>query len=173
MSGNIPNSWFRLMGTYQIICIANGRSYVGSSKSIARRLKHHLTALRAGRHPAKLMQQDFNQCGEESFEFSILEEISSDELREDSKLLAKSEWYWTDKLQPEYGGYKHENPFLLTHESRQVVVYAANEREAESKALYEKYTRKWQGNPIVSEIAPGTWLCRYHWYRKPRRPQNP
>lgn len=53
---------------------ANGKIYVGRTRKFFNRKKLHLNGLRAGRHPNRIMQDDFNMYGEESFEFEVVEE---------------------------------------------------------------------------------------------------
>lgn len=61
------------MYIYKLECTKNGKVYIGKTICPQRRKKNHLNALRGGRHPVKLMQDDFNQYGEDAFVFTVLE----------------------------------------------------------------------------------------------------
>lgn len=52
----------------------NGKVYVGRTARFSNRKKLHLNGLRANRHPNKMLQDDFNKCGENAFEFEIAEQ---------------------------------------------------------------------------------------------------
>lgn len=74
-----------LKGVYSIVCEANGKGYIGSSKNIQDRWKRHLRLLKKGNHVNPYLQSTFNKYGESSFRFSIVEllpEASPKEIRE-------------------------------------------------------------------------------------------
>jgi group I intron endonuclease len=60
-------------GIYKIENIVNGKIYVGSSIDISKRFYKHLWMLRKGVHDNCHLQNSFNEYGENSFKFSILE----------------------------------------------------------------------------------------------------
>lgn len=62
-------------GVYKIINIQNGRIYIGSAKRFKERAQGHLKHLRANKHSNKYLQHDFNKCGEDSFEFHVIEVV--------------------------------------------------------------------------------------------------
>lgn len=53
------------------------RIYVGRTCKPKNRLKNHLNNLRANRHTNELLQKDYNQYGECSFEFEVVESIEN------------------------------------------------------------------------------------------------
>ena len=57
---------------YVIFNNKNNRFYIGTTKDFNRRKKQHLVELRNDSHNSRLMQQDFNKFGQDSFIFSIL-----------------------------------------------------------------------------------------------------
>lgn len=63
---------YAVPGLYTIACIKNGCVYVGESDNVPRRLSAHKTKLRQGRHDNVRLQADFNQYGENNFNFSRL-----------------------------------------------------------------------------------------------------
>lgn len=59
---------------YAIKCKETKRMYIGRTKqSTEERIKAHLTLLRSKKHTNKLMQEDYNQYGEDNFEYYELE----------------------------------------------------------------------------------------------------
>ena len=70
-------------GIYAIINKSNGKIYVGQSIDAIDRINHHKADLKRGNHHNIHLQRAWDQYGEESFVFSILEKCSIEEL--DSK----------------------------------------------------------------------------------------
>lgn len=60
---------------YQITNMANGKYYIGSADSFARREWQHKYDLRRGVHKNPKLQAAWNKYGEEAFVFEVLEEI--------------------------------------------------------------------------------------------------
>lgn len=87
-----------------------GRIYVGRTSYPEKRLQMHMSALKGNRHDNELMQADFNEYGESSFDFEIVEERES---------LSRSglEGAWMLKLKTydkEYG-YNYKDPFAWSN----------------------------------------------------------
>ena len=74
-------------GIYQIENKINSKVYIGSSNNIKRRWQKHKALLRHNKHPNSHLQAAWNKYGEDSFEFSIIEECSL------SDLLNKEQYY--------------------------------------------------------------------------------
>jgi group I intron endonuclease len=90
------------MGIYQIKNMRNGKIYIGSAKDLRGRINSNKFQLRVGSHLNKEMQKDFNEIGEESFSFDILDylkpkEVLNYDYTEDLRIL---EEMWLEKLQP-------------------------------------------------------------------------
>ena len=85
-----------LSGIYSIVCKTNGKGYVGSSKNIPARWKKHLYYLRRGNHVNPHLQNTYNLYGENSLEFSLIEDLtglSSKEIREIEQIyLDQMDW---------------------------------------------------------------------------------
>lgn len=73
---NVHNS----AGIYKISNKVNGKVYVGKSIDIERRYREHFNDLKNNKDTTYL-QRAWNKYGEENFEFSILKECQSEELR--------------------------------------------------------------------------------------------
>lgn len=55
-------------GAYGIVCLKNRKFYIGSSGDIEKRIRSHLSQLRANRHfQTPRLQRDWNLYGESSF----------------------------------------------------------------------------------------------------------
>ena len=72
-------------GIYQIKNVIDGKTYVGYSKNIERRLKKHFSNLSKDSHDNQYLQNAWNKYGEKNFESSILEEVDSLLLKEREK----------------------------------------------------------------------------------------
>jgi len=80
----------RSSGVYQVRCIATRQIYIGSAVDLRARWISHRRALRRGEHRNRFLQEAWNQYGEASFEFSVLELVV------DSERL-QSEQSWIDR----------------------------------------------------------------------------
>lgn len=59
-------------GIYEIVNIANGKNYVGSSINMKKRWSEHRSGLRNNKHHARVLQRAWTKYGEESFVFRPL-----------------------------------------------------------------------------------------------------
>ncbi len=69
-----------ISGIYLIQCLVNGKSYVGQSKTINRRIDAHKNLLKNNNHKNKYLQNAWNKYGENNFVFSICTFCSVDDL---------------------------------------------------------------------------------------------
>lgn len=69
-------------GIYRIRNIVNNKSYIGHAIDIRKRWLEHLNALRHGIHHSYHLQKSWDKYGEDSFEWTILEECEEDKLIE-------------------------------------------------------------------------------------------
>ena len=70
----------KISGIYAIICLENGKYYVGSSKNIKRRKTSHFYALKNNCHDNNHLQRAYNLYGLKSFIFMIIDEIPEQDL---------------------------------------------------------------------------------------------
>ena len=68
------------MGIYMIRNIINNKMYIGQTNDFKRRWSDHKKNLRGNRHDNHELQKDWNEYGENNFEFKIIKECSEDEL---------------------------------------------------------------------------------------------
>jgi group I intron endonuclease len=59
-------------GVYEIVNLANGKRYVGSSGKMEQRRTNHFSNLRQNVHKNAPLQQEWNQYGTDSFEFVVV-----------------------------------------------------------------------------------------------------
>lgn len=75
---------------YQIKNLVNGKIYIGSTKDYEKRWAQHCAALNHNKHYNIYIQRAWNKYGADSFEFSVLEEVSDDKQYEiEQKFLNK------------------------------------------------------------------------------------
>ena len=75
-----------LQGIYQIHNVLNDKVYIGQTKeSFQRRFWHHRWKLRADSHDNQYLQDAWNECGEDSFVFEVLEVICDSSLLDDAE----------------------------------------------------------------------------------------
>ena len=67
-----------IIGIYEIYNIKTGKRYIGSSKDVKQRWNSHLSGLRSGAHHNYYLQKDYHRYGEDSFEFTIVQEIDDE-----------------------------------------------------------------------------------------------
>ena len=107
------------MGVYQIRNKANGKIYVGSSQNLEGTRTSRLFQLRMGKIAFnRELQNDLNEFGADSFEFSVLDVLGKPEPGNSiEQLLAALELHWLEKLQP-FGehGYNSEKGYLRSRE---------------------------------------------------------
>lgn len=84
-----------MIGIYAITENNNQKLYIGSAKNIIGRWLTHIRELSGQCHTNKILQNSWNKYGEESFEFTVLEECQID------KLLDR-EQYYIDALKPQF-----------------------------------------------------------------------
>jgi len=63
---------------YQIVNSINGKVYVGETTRGELRWRKHLSCLRGNYHRNPHLQADFNEFGEDAFEWSIIQELPKD-----------------------------------------------------------------------------------------------
>jgi hypothetical protein len=102
------------MGVYQIRNQANGRIFIGSSKNLPGKLNSCRFQLIHGSFINRELQNEFNEYGESSFSFDVLDQLQpkdepDHDYTEDLKLL---EEMWFDELQPwdDKGYHKRRTP---------------------------------------------------------------
>lgn len=78
-------------GVYEILCLVNNKSYIGSSVNLYKRWREHYNNLLNNRHSNQYLQNSFNKYGENQFVFSVLEYCEPENLID-------REQYYIDKM---------------------------------------------------------------------------
>jgi group I intron endonuclease len=89
-------------GVFQIKNTVNGKVLLGSSLNLEGPLNSHRFMLKIGSHRNKVLQQEWNEYGEDHFLFEILETVivKDDPNFNLSDELTLLEMIWLEKLQP-------------------------------------------------------------------------
>ena len=113
------------MGVFQIRNLTSGKVFVSSTLNLAGIFNRYGFQLKAGNHPNKTLQADWNEFGADNFAFEILEEVFP---RENPDYDYKSdveclEDLWLEKLEP-YADKGYNEPKKTREERLQMI--AAN-----------------------------------------------
>ncbi|MFN8007724.1 MAG: GIY-YIG nuclease family protein [Terriglobia bacterium] len=92
------------MGIFQIRNLANNKLFIAAALNLPGILTSNKLQLKAGSHPNKKLQSEWNEYGSESFAFEVVDELAATQgagydYRTD---LAYLEGLWMEKLEP-YG----------------------------------------------------------------------
>lgn len=78
-------------GVYKIRCVVNDRHYIGSTtQSFSKRITHHVSLLRSGKHKNNYLQNTWNKYGEGNFVYEVLEELEEGILESEQSYLDES-----------------------------------------------------------------------------------
>ncbi len=88
------------MGVFQVRNLKSEKVFVGSTMNLKGIFNRYESQLKAGNHPNKSLQADWNEFGAESFAFEILEELSPRANLDSKAELNFLEDLWLEKLQP-------------------------------------------------------------------------
>ena len=123
-----------ISGVYQIVCVANGRRYIGSARDVYRRWAEHQKDLGNGRHHNRHLQRAWAKYGAGCFGIEILECC-------DEGALLGREQHWLDTSRPEFNLAKYADaPMRGRKASRQ------------HRARLSKAHRRYQSSETRSKI---------------------
>ena len=127
-----------MIGIYKITNKVNGKSYIGQSNNIERRLKEHKYI---SSESNKSLKRAYKKYGKDNFEFSILEECKLEELDE-------KEIYYINTLKPEYnrtiGGNGSAN-HIVTNELKELL-------RIKGKQQWQKLTDEQKQKIIINNL---------------------
>src|SRR5690606_34117775 len=107
-------------GIYEIVNRVNGKRYIGSAVTLAKRWNLHRHQLRAGKHHSRPLLSAWRKYGEPAFDFRVIEKCAPE-------CLIEREQAAFDLLRPEYNACK-------TAGSTLGVKYTADSRKRMSDA---------------------------------------
>jgi len=128
--GNHANSG----GVYQIKNLTNERIYIGSTVKFSARWNIHKKDLVSGKHSNNFLQNDFNKCGTDAFEFSVLEIVDGDK---------EARW-------------KAEQRFIDKHFDDQVLCYNLKKQASVSRQDIPSKNPE-QTKRLISEATKRAW----------------
>ena len=154
----------KIIGIYQITCMANGKRYIGQSIDIKRRFNQHR------RKPPYQMREDLERFGIDAFKFEILEECAPNELD-------KKETAYMNELQPEYNiktegrGISDEarEKLRALHTGKKRPIISRQVKCVETGEVFESISAaaKWCNVPIPNLVmllrGKGRTAGGYHW----------
>lgn len=114
---------------YMIENLVNHRKYIGRTSKFQNRIKLHKNNLIANRHPNKLLQEDFNNYGIDSFIFSILEQKESL-----GRTNLERDWILKLKTYDTRYGYNQRDPIVLSRHG----CFTKNVPKEEHEFLYKQ-----------------------------------
>lgn len=133
-----------MTGIYCIYNLVNRKCYVGQAVDIEKRWKQHRQKLNSGKHYNAHLQRAWNQYGENSFQFMVLEYCTEDKLNE-------LEVQYIDECDAYENGYnmtmggEGTRGFYHTEEHKQYIsrlltgrVFSEETREKMSKAAHQR-----------------------------------
>lgn len=116
---------------YRIHNTVNGKSYVGQTIQLEKRIQAHFGSLTYGKHVNMQLQADFRQYGRDAFVVETLEVVEQDEAN-------AKEIFWMAQLNSRAAGYNvrpgGKNPHIM--------IYSQDYYEIEKQA--DKLMSKWR-----------------------------
>lgn len=137
-------------GVYEVKNTKTGKLYIGSSRNIKKRWSHIISSLRGG-YGQRVMQQEFLVHGEQSLQFTVLENVS------ELSTLKEREQFYLDHVPEEY-----KYNIAPTTSSTSGVCWSEESKNRQS-AMASKRNVQPEYNKMLSERAKQQW--------KERRPE--
>lgn len=153
-------------GIYKIENIINGKCYVGSAKSFARRKKQHFKDMENNRHGNIKLQNSVNKHGLENFTFVIIEELGD----YDRTVYFEREDFWINKLNSKIEGYNIADAVggdMISNHPRNSEI-----RELNSKLRKEHFASLTKEERSAKYGRSGKANCRYGIPRSPETLQK-
>ncbi len=70
---NCPKQYWEWSGCYAILCVPNGKRFIGAAEKFYARCYQHGYRLDDGTHANKRLQADWTKYGSKAFRFEVLE----------------------------------------------------------------------------------------------------
>lgn len=151
-------------GIYKITNNQNQRIYIGSAKEFKSRWQGHARSLRANRHSNQYLQNDFNKCGPDAFQFDVIEvtEGTQEERRD-------KEQFWIDQHHDKQEQcYNHrKDAFVMTEQSIEELRKNQSQRtkelwqNSEYRSRHEEAIRSSHQTPEFSQKASASAKAKW------------
>lgn len=168
-------------GIYKIICLINGKFYIGSTRDTHIRWQEHQSCLRRNVHGNPYLQNSWNKYGRDEFIFQVIERVAQEDL-------ISREQFWMDKTKCYLRsvGFNVAREALtidgmLEHNRKRYIITFPDGEERRIKGL-ATFCREHNLNAAaMSQVALGNvnqhkgYLCRHHgvtqaqWEKSKRR----
>ena len=125
----------KIIGVYKIVNTATGDFYIGSSKNIKSRWAVHKCPSTWKKCPNKQLYQDMRKYGVDKFEFQILEEAETEQLKE-------KEQQFIEKLKPTYND-RNANGLNIERKKEYQKEYKQNNEKC------KEYQKKYDNQPCL------------------------
>lgn len=119
------------MFIYQIKNSKTGKCYIGQTTDFKRRKREHLNELRKHKHSNLYLQNAFDKYGEDSFEFTILEECEKEQAND-------REIFWLNN----FGGFASSNNYNLCQAGGAKGISEETREKLRSRIMSEETRRK-------------------------------
>ena len=119
------------MFIYQIKNSKTGKCYIGQTTDFKRRKREHLNELRKHKHANLYLQNAFDKYGEDSFEFTILEECEKEQAND-------REIFWLNN----FGGFESSNNYNLCQAGGAKGISEETREKLRSRIMSEETRRK-------------------------------
>lgn len=119
------------MFIYQIKNSKTGKCYIGQTTDFKRRKREHLNELRKHKHSNLYLQNAFDKYGEDSFEFTILEECEKEQAND-------REIFWLNN----FGGFESSNNYNLCQAGGAKGISEETREKLRSRIMSEETRRK-------------------------------
>lgn len=158
-------------GIYFIKNLITNDQYVGQAYSIESRLARHIGDLKKGKHTNKILQEDFNKFGQNSFQYGVLEIVERDK-----QVMTEKEIYWWKELQtskynkvtPGYPAWTIES--YDTWRRNISIALKGKKKPSVSKALKGRKRIITWGDKISKSLkGKQIWLGRHHSQKTKRK----
>ena len=127
----------KISGIYKITNTITGDFYIGSSKDIKRRWRHHKIPSTWNKCPNNPLYKDMQKFGIDKFEFEILAEVEPGSLKE-------AEQKFIETLKPTYNNYRAKGLDIERRKESHRKASRKYEKTEKRKKYCKEYNKKYQ-----------------------------
>lgn len=152
---------YSIPGIYKITNKISGKVYIGGTVNCCTRWSRHKWALRGGFHKLTELQQDWNNLGEQNFEFSIVIELPNLPINEFKILRTEAETKILNEFPLNYNRTigAGDSGYMLSEATKkelsEINKKRWQDREYKNK-LSETHKKKWANGEYKRTVSPET-----------------